>query len=297
MWFKNIKIYRLPKDFTIDTETLQLQLESMSFKACNSQEIYSMGWVSPIPNTEGLFQQANQDILFKLKREGKLLPASVINDELSLKVGEFESESGSPMPKKAQKDLKEEITNRLLPQAFSKYSHINGFVSLDKKLVIIDASSDANAEVFLACLRKCLGSLPALPLAKTSQQHILTDWLMKDCPADIELLDEAEFQSSADDGGTIKVKKQNLDEDEVLAHIQAGKLVQKLAIAYTDRLTAIIEHDLSVKRIKFTDIVMEQNEDIPKNNLAVKLDADFVLFANEIKSFIDMLEDAFELSE
>ncbi|MDT0593411.1 recombination-associated protein RdgC [Glaciecola petra] len=297
MWFKNIKIYRLPEDFTIDTAQLQLQLEAMSFKACQSQEIHSMGWVSPIPQTDSLFQQANQDILFKLKRESKLLPASVINDELNLKVGEFESESGSPMPKKAQKDLKEEITNRLLPQAFSKYSHINGFVSLDKKLVIIDASSDANAEVFLACLRKCLGSLPALPLAKASQQHILTDWLMKDCPADVELLDEAEFQSSADNGGTIKVKKQNLDEDEVLAHIQAGKLVQKLAIAFSDRLTAIIEHDLSVKRIKFTDIVIEQNEDIPKGDVAVKLDADFVLFASEIKSFIAKLENAFELNE
>jgi len=297
MWFKNLKIYRFTSDFKFDEAQLQNQLESMSFKTCNSQEIQSMGWVSPIPKSEHLFHQGNNAFWFSLKREQKLLPASVINNELAQKVGELEAESGSPIPKKAQKDLKEEITMRLLPRAFSKFSVIHGFVSIDQQVVVVDASSDASAEVFLACLRKCVGSLPVVPFAKTQQQQILTSWLMQDAPEGFEILDEAEFQSSADDGGIIRCKKQDLDAEEVLGHIQAGKLVHKLAVSYQDRLSCIIAEDVSVKRLKFTDLVMDENENIDKDDIAAKLDADFVLFTSEIKGFIKDLQTAFALDE
>lgn len=297
MWFKNLKVYRFTSEFSFDEEKLQGMLESMSFRPCSSQEISSMGWISPIPKSENLFHQANKDFLFSLKREQKLLPASVINSELVLKVGEIESETGSPMPKKAQKDLKEEITQRLLPRAFSKFGVTNAFVSVDQQIVVVDSTSDGNAEAFLACLRKCIGSLPVVPFSKSQQQEILTDWLMKDAPAGFELLDEAEFQSSAEDGGIIRCKKQDLDADEVLGHVQAGKMVHKLAVSFQDKLTCVIAEDLSIKRLKFTDIVLEQNEDIEKENIALKIDADFVLFSSEVKAFIAELNKVFSLDE
>jgi recombination associated protein RdgC len=297
MWFKNLKVYRFTSEFTFDEAQLQSMLESMSFKPCSSQDIQSMGWVSPIPKSENLFHQANKDFLFSLKREQKLLPASVINSELSQKVGELESQSGSPIPKKAQKDLKEEITQRLLPRAFSKFGVTNAFVSLDQQIVVVDASSDSNAEVVLACLRKCIGSLPVVPFSKTQQQEILTDWLLKDAPEGFEILDEAELQSSADDGSIVRCKKQDLDAQEVLGHIQAGKMVHKLAVSFQDKLSCIIAEDLSIKRLKFTEIVLEQNEDIEKENLALKIDADFVLFTSEVKAFIAQLNKVFSLNE
>ena len=297
MWFKNLKIYRFTSKFAFDEAQLQSMLEGMPFRECSSQDIQSMGWVSPIPKGENLFHKANQDFLFCLKREQKLLPASVINAELVKKVGEMEVESGSPMPKKAQKDLKEEITQRLLPRAFSKFGVTNAFVSIDQQIVVVDSSSDGNAEAVLACLRKCIGSLPVVPFSKTQQQEVLTDWLMKDAPAGFELLDEAEFQSSAEDGGTIRCKNQDLDAQEVLNHVQAGKMVHKLAISFQDKLTCVIAEDLSIKRLKFTDIVLEQNEDIEKENVALKIDADFVLFTSEVKAFIAELDKVFALSE
>ena len=120
---------------------------------------------------------------------------------------------------------------------------------------------------------------------------------MKDAPEGFELLDEAEFQSSADDGGIIRCKKQNLDAEEVLGHVQAGKLVHKLAVSFQEKLTCIIAEDLSIKRLKFTDIVLEQNQDIEKDNLAAKIDADFVLFSGEVKEFISVLNKVFSLAE
>jgi recombination associated protein RdgC len=136
-----------------------------------------------------------------------------------------------------------------------------------------------------------------VPFAKSQQQEILTSWLLKDAPEGIELLDEAEFKSAADDGGIIRCKQQNLDAEEILAHVQAGKWVQKLAIAYRDRLTCIIAEDLSIKRLKFTDVVKQQNEDISKDEMNARLDADFTLFAAEIDVFAKDLQNMFSLDD
>ncbi|MBT1450382.1 recombination-associated protein RdgC [Glaciecola sp. XM2] len=297
MWFKNLKIYRFTQDFTFDNAQLDNMLESMPFRHCSAQEISSMGFVSPVPKGEALYLQSSNAYWFTLKREDKILPASVVNAELAEKVSQIENETGSPVGKKAQKDLKEEVVQRLLPRAFNKHGFINGYVSLDEQIVVVDASSDGAAEVFLACLRKCLGSLPVVPLAKSQQQEVLTSWLLKDAPQGIELLDEAEFKSPAQDGGIIRCKQHNLDADEILAHIQAGMWVQKLAIAYQDKLTCIIAEDLSIKRLKFTDIVKQQNEDIGKDELQARLDADFSLFSAEIDAFVRDLKTMFDLQE
>lgn len=301
MWFKNLKLYRFTQAFTLDTEKLQLMMESMPFRHCGAQDISSMGFISPLRVSNDadaqLFHQSSNAIWFTLKREDKILPASVINAELAEKVAQIEQETGAPVGKKAQKDLKEEIVQRLLPRAFNKHAFINGYISLDQQIVVVDASADGSAEVFLAALRKCIGSLPVVPFAKSQQQEILTSWLLKDAPEGIELLDEAEFKSPADDGAIIRCKQQDLDAEEILAHIQAGKWVQKIAVAYQERLTCIIAEDLSIKRLKFTDLVTQQNEDVSKEDMAARLDADFTLFVAEIDAFVKDLDVMFDLAD
>jgi recombination associated protein RdgC len=61
-------------------------------------------------------------------------------------------------------------------------------------------------------------------------------------------------------------------------------------------MTFLLAEDISVKRLKFTDLVLEQNQDIDKDNIAVKLDADFVLFTSEVNTLIKDLDTAFALS-
>lgn len=296
MWFKNLKLYRFTQPFTLDTEQLQLMMEAMPFRHCSAQEISSMGFVSPLDKSNkdaALFHASGNAFWFALKREDKILPASVVNAELTEKVAQIEQETGTPVAKKAQKDLKEEIIHRLLPRAFNKHGFINGYISLDQQIVVVDASADGSAEIFLAALRKCLGSLPVVPFSKTQQQETLTQWVVKDAPDNIELLDEAEFKSPADDGAIVRCKQQDLDADEILAHIQAGKWVQKIAIAYKERLSCVIAEDLSIKRLKFTDIVTQQNQDISKDDMKARIDADFTLFVSEIDAFAKELDSIF----
>ena len=212
-------------------------------------------------------------------------------------VAKIEMETGSPVGKKAKADLKQEIQTRLLPQAFTKNTYTHGFISLEDNLVAVDASADGKAEAFLALVRKAIGSLPVVPLARHSLQSELTHWLTDSAPDGIALLEEAEFKSTDDAGSIIRCKNQPLDSDEITIHLDAGKLVQKVAFEYQDTLTAVIAEDGSLKRIKFTDRLKEETEDIPKDQIEARLDAEFALMSAELCTLLNFLRETLNLND
>ena len=298
MWFKNLKLYRLNEQLKIDEGELQALLTEQTFRPCGKQELASMGWTNPLGQGESLYHAAAGNFWFTLKKQERILPAAVVNAELEEKVAQIEADTGNSVGKKAKQDLKQEITHKLLPQAFTKMSETHGFIAPKHNLVMIDASADGKAETFLATLRKTLGSLPVVPLCRRSIAEELTDWLVSDnWPRDIELLEEAEFQDPAESGSIIRCKNQDLFADEIKAHLDAGKQMHKVEISWQDTLTAIIQEDLTVKRIKFADVLREENDDIPKEEMAARADADFALMAGELVKLADWLAKTFNLNE
>jgi recombination associated protein RdgC len=298
MWFKNLKLYSLTQTMELAEEDLQAKLKEFPFRPCGSQELSTMGWSSPFNHGESLCHSANGKFWLTLKKQDRLLPAAVINAELAEKVALIEAETGSPVGKKAQQDLKQEIIHRLLPQAFTKNSFTHGFISTADNLIVVDASADGKAEVFLAMLRKALGSLPVVPLARQSVQAELTAWLKDDSvPNDVVILEEAELRSLEEDGAIVRCKNQELHSEEMLNHLEAGKTVQKIAIEWDETFSAVLQEDMAVKRLKFTDVLTEQNDDIPKDDRLAKMDADFALMSAEIVRFTHRLIEIFGLQQ
>jgi recombination associated protein RdgC len=300
MWFKNIKAYQLTQPLSLDDNDLERVLGEHAFRPCGSQDVATMGFASPFSQagkSGTMFHVVQQRYWITVKKQEKILPAAVINAELEEMVTKIEMETGSPVGKKAKADLKQEIQTKLLPQAFTKNSYTHGFISLPDNVVIIDASSDGKAEAFLALVRKAIGSLPVVPLARHSLQSELTHWVMDATPDGIELLEEAEFKSTDDAGSVIRCKNQPLDSDEISIHLDAGKLVQKVAFEYQDTLTAIIAEDGSIKRIKFTDRIKEETEDVPKDQVEARLDAEFALMSAELSQFVVFLQDTLKLKD
>lgn len=297
MWFKNLKAYHLTSPIDLNPEDLESSLSQFAFKPCGKQDTASMGWSSPFAASGmrsgiSLHHAANGCFWICLKKQERILPASVVNAELAEKVAEIEAKTGSPVGKKAQQDLRQEITFNLLPQSFTKNSYIHGVIATQHNLIMVEASSDGQAEAFLAYLRKAINSVPAIPLVRQSLQNDLTAWVTDKSPEQFVLLEEAELKSLSEDGAIIRCKNQPLDSDEIKIHLDAGKLVQKIAIEWDERISFILHEDGSIKRIKFTDVVKEQNADIPKDDIAAKLDADFALTSGEVLAFIDALKAA-----
>ncbi|WP_338454260.1 recombination-associated protein RdgC [uncultured Alteromonas sp.] len=300
MWFKNIKAYQITQPLSLDDGDLERVLSEQAFRPCKSQDLATMGFAPPFSQAgkQGtMFQRVGQRYWLTVKKQEKLLPAAVINAELDDMVAKIEMETGSPVGKKAKADLKQEIQTRLLPQAFTKNTYTHGFISLEDNLVAVDASADGKAEAFLALVRKAIGSLPVVPLARHSLQSELTHWLTDAAPDGIALLEEAEFKSTDDAGSIIRCKNQPLDSDEITIHLDAGKLVQKVAFEYQDTLTAVIAEDGSLKRIKFTDRLKEETEDIPKDQVEARLDAEFALMSAELCTLLNFLRETLNLND
>ena len=298
MWFKNIKSYSITESLNTNPEEISQKLADHAFRHCGKQELASMGWVSPLEGGADLVHAADNKVWLTLKKQERLLPASVVNAELEEKVAHIEAETGAPLGKKAKQDLKQEIVHRLLPQAFTKNSYLNGMVDLNENLVLVDASADGKAEIFLAMLRKALGSLPVLPIARRSLSAELTSWIKDDSvPASVEIMDEAELKDSSEEGSIVRCKNQDLGAEEIINHIEAGKMVTKIAFKWDETLSAIIQDDCTVKRIKFTDVLKEQNDDIPKDQKAARLDADFALMSAELVRLVKFITETFALDE
>ena len=51
----------------------------------------------------------------------------------------------------------------------------------------------------------------------------------------------------------------------------------------------MLQNDGSIKRMNYSETLKEENADIPKEDMAVKLDADFILASEEIKQMLEEL--------
>lgn len=296
MFFKNLQVYRFTRPLEQDADTLEKYLEEFKFKACGSQDVSKLGWVFPMGKSGSMYTHlAAKQILICLKKEEKMLPAGVIKDQLNERVEAIELEQGRALKKKEKDSLKEEIMMQLLPRAFSRSTQTFAWIDPEADMLYVDASSTRKAEELISLLRKTLGSLPVVPVQLKNQTDVvMTDWLVEgNIPANFKLEDEAELCSALEGGGIIRCKQQDLLSEEIKNHLSADKFVTKLALNWADSISFVIGEEFALKRLKFSDVLQEQNEDIDKDDFAARFDADFALMTGEIKQLIPAVIDVF----
>ena len=121
MWFKNIRAYRLTSPFDLSAEQLGEQLAQRGFLPCAKSQALSLGWVPALGEESGeLVHAAGGRLLLKLKREEKLLPSTVVREQLEEKVAAIEAEQARKVYRKERLSLKDEIVQDCLPRAFTR---------------------------------------------------------------------------------------------------------------------------------------------------------------------------------
>jgi recombination associated protein RdgC len=292
MWFKNLRAYRLTTPFDLSPEQLDGQLRRHGFQPCGKSQPLALGWVPPLgEEAESLVHAAGGRLLLKLKREEKLLPAAVVREQLEERIADIQSARGRKVYRKERLSLKDEIVQDCLPRAFSRSSHVYAFVDTRANWVFVDAASAARAEELLNLLRECIGSFPVLlPQVNNAPAATMTGWLLhRSLPGDLALGDECELREPGEEGGVVRCRGVDLLSEEVETHLHAGKQVARLALSWDERLSLVMAEDLVLRRLKFSDELMKENEEIPEADAAARLDADFALMSSALSELQERL--------
>ncbi len=296
MWFKNLIFYRFNAPFDKDAQALESALAEHPFQPCGSQELSRSGWVAPCKGLpEQLVYSCAGYHLICVQKEDKILPSGVIRQSLEEKVEQIEQEQARKVYRRERTQLKDEIILDLLPRAFNKRQQTWALIAPQAGLMLVDASSHKSAEDLLSLLRNSLGSLPVvLPDVKQSPSAVMSHWLeqQQPLPTSLQLLDESELKDNLVEGGVIRIKGQDLTSSEIVAHLEAGKRVTKLALEWDENLRFMLHEDLSVHRLKQTDQFRERQQDVADDELA-RFDADVAQLGLELSRLIPDLLNAF----
>ena len=260
MWFKQVSFFVLPQDAELNLEDIQTKLEEASFKPCQGLDWKSEGFARAVPFREDLVFNAQDSWRMSLRQEDKVLPASVIREILDEKTAEIQANDGRNVGRKEKMDLKEQITDDLLPRAFTRSRYTEALINVPGQLLLVNQSNSNKAENFVSQLRQALGSLPAsLPRTNESPTTLMTAWLEQgEAAGNFELDSDCELKGVGDAAPVIKISKQDLAADEVKQHLEYGKVCTQLGLIWNEQVRFIFSEDMSLKRIQYLDMLQEE---------------------------------------
>ncbi|MFJ2985604.1 MULTISPECIES: recombination-associated protein RdgC [unclassified Pseudomonas] len=296
MWFKNLLSYRLTQEVPFEAEALEAALASKPARPCASQELTTYGFVAPFGKGEDapLVHVSGEFLLIAARKEERILPSSVVNDAVKEKVEEIETEQMRKVYKKERDQIKDEIIQAFLPRAFIRRSMIFAAIAPRLGMILVNSASAKRAEDLLSTLREVMGSLPVRPATvKIAPAATMTDWVKSQQAAEgFYVLDECELRDTAEDGGIVRCKRQDLTGEEIQLHLSTGKVVTQLALAWQDKLSFVLDDKMVIKRLKFEELLQEQAEQDGGDEAAQQFDASFLLMMMTFSEFLPVLFEA-----
>lgn len=286
--FKNARIFTLtktvPEVFT-DLSTLDMMLETEEFTEIQANEFEHLGWVPVIPGSNHFVHNVGASFVIRLRKDSKIIPPAAITKELSERVQHIESTQVRKVSSKERTEIKERIILGHLPNAMVKSEYLDALVFVNNGMMVIDTSSQKQADDFTSFLRKAIGSLPINPLiTERLPSAALTEWLKTD-------LDQVEGYDLGkectlidDDGGTVSFKKKDLL-DVTHEHLENGMEVQQLLLEADDN-SFMITSDLVFKKIKCDYDLEEAGYESDDTHEMTSREADHFLNTMHLKTTI-----------
>ncbi len=296
MWFKNLQLYRLTQPFDLSSEALHEALQERASRECGSLEMSVLGWHFPLGrHGSQLTHAVGNCIMVCVRKEEKVIPSSVVKDLLDEKVAFVEEQEARKVRRRERDELKDELMTDLLPRAFVKSNLTYAYIDTKDHWLVVDAASPGRAEELISLLRETLGTLPLKPLeVAQSPTSVMTSWLNgTPPPSDYVIQDECELRDPVEEGAIVRCRRQDLDGEEIRAHLDAGKQVVRLAVEWNERLAFIMADDLTIKRLKFLDVVQEEAAEAEAEDAASRFDVDFALMSLELRACIGRLVETY----
>lgn len=291
MLFKQVQLFKLTSPINSSPTALAEKLESLAFNPCLPSMPMSMGWVSPVSEEVGpLTRGINGCIMICLQIEEKILPASVVTQNLKDKIKHIELAEGRRVRQKEKLSYKDEVTMTLLPRAFSKFTRIYAYIDTRHQWLVLNSTSPKKTELFLSLFKKSLGDgIESIEVMKPSS--IVTPWLKnKDYPTTFSIEKFCVLQDPAQQARLIRCQQQDLFDDSIQSLIKNGCEAVQISLSWHDKLTFVMTDDFSFRSIRLAEDDLAEIQDEMESK-EQKFDADFIMMTEMYAGmFQDLLE-------
>jgi recombination associated protein RdgC len=292
MWFKNLQIYRLPAPWSMSPEQLETALAPHAFTDASSLDLQNQGWCSP-RDKGGLVHVVNRQMLIALATEKKLLPSTVVNQVAKAKAAEIEEQQGFAPGRKQMKEIKEQVTDELLPRAFSIRRNTMVWIDPVNGWLVVDAGTAAKADEVIKLLIKSVDPLPLRTLrVQQSPLAAMTHWLSVDeAPHGFTVDQDTELRSTGETKATVRYVRHTLEAADVRRHIESGKQCTRLALTWADRISFVLTESLTIKRVAPLDVIKEGQDSLGRD-ADERFDGDMMLMTGELGRMLEALVEA-----
>lgn len=296
MLFKNLRLYRLPRPWSMTLGELESSLERLPFQPCGSFDMKTRGWVAPHDDGCLVYSQGGHWLLC-LQTEEKIIPASLLKQEVEKKASEFLVRNGYTPGRNTKKEIKEDVTNYLLQKALCKQKKTHVWIDAKGGWLGIDTASATQVDcVFEALFDSVTGFDVRHVNTLADPSDAMADWLIGDNePQGFSIEQDCELQDYNGGNAIVRYVHHPLYAEtyqEIYRHLSDGKQVTKLALTWNSRISFVLTKHLEIKRIEFSDVLREKfKQDSPEeaNELFA---AEFSLMSGEFSRFVPDLVEA-----
>lgn len=278
--FKNITLYTITG---VSFDYLRAGLQERPLAPCTAAERVSRGWV-PFYD-RGFTHSQGSKLAFCLGVAERLLPASVVNQEALIRAAQIEKDQGYRVGRKQMRELRDQVTDELLPKAFTRLRTTRAWIDTASGYLFIDTPSPAKAEEFVEQLSKVDPDLVLAPwTTRIPIAQAMNEWLTE-APRGFSVDRDLELHSFDNSKTVIKYANHSLDGDDVPKHLAEGKYPTKMGLTWADNLSFILTDDRQLKRLSLCNV--EQTE---ADNADDQFDADFELVTGTVSMAVRDLD-------
>lgn len=277
MFFKNLTAFKIT-DINIDI--LKDCMNKMAFIPCSKSQKSTRGFINPfVKDSEDCLFKFNHLAAFCLLNEEKILPAQVIKQQTEEHIEELELTRY--VSKKEKAEIKEDMEQRLLPLAFSKFKRTYGYLDLVNNYLVVDSVSEKQITEVIDLLQRCEARFE--PVVK-EETDILIEWLVEGTnPLEVEIAEKCKLTSAIGDSvANISCQGSTMLTDNIKSFIESGGYITELAIIWNEQVAMTANTKLQFKSIKFLEGINDLNKDDSGHETDLLLMAD--LFAQLINT-------------
>ncbi len=285
--FKNAIAYLLTPGFRLDPEMLARR----PARPCSANEGRTMGFAPPCSHsTAELAHHVAGHTMICLETEDRLLPGSVVAEEVESRAIDLEKQQGYKPGRKQMSELKQRVTEELLPKAFTQKRRTLGVFA--GQYFIVDTSSPARADMMIETLRSVLD---ALPLALIQTENRITgrmiEWLLGSLPWGLTVDDFVELEKAEPGKPAIAYKRTTLDESDMRRRISDAYVPRKIGVTLNDRLSFKVDDSLHLKQLVALELRQkdQRHQNDQAEDMAQAFDADVALMVGEVVATYNFL--------